>query len=90
MDFTYSSVMGIGTVHHVRTRGGQRFGVLVEQGRRSLLIYDADDDLDAPVQTIAMEQDEADKIAEILHSRPVPDRLADVERRLAELTGTVS
>lgn len=91
MDFTYSTVTGIGTVHHARTRGGQKFGVLVERGgRRSLLIHDGHDDLDVPVQTIVMEQDEADKLAEILHSRPLRERLADVERRLEELAGTVS
>jgi TrkA domain protein len=61
-------------------------------GSRSLLIYDADDsdDADVPVQTILMEHDEADQIAEILHSRPLPDRLTAVERRLAELTGMAS
>jgi TrkA domain protein len=90
MEITYSTVPGIGTVHHARTRAGQQFGVLVERaGRRSLLIYATDDRLDVPVQTIVMEQDEADQIAEILHSRPIPDRLVDVERRLAELAGMV-
>jgi len=91
VDITYSTVPGTGVVHHCRTRGGQQFGVLADRAaRRSLLIYDADDpeDPDVPVETIVMEHDEADQIAEILHSRSLPDRLADVERRLAELTGT--
>jgi len=93
VDITYSTVPGAGALHQLRTRGGQHFGVLVDRaGRCSLLIYDADDpdDADVPVQVIVMEQDEADRIAEILHSRPLPDRLADVERRLAELTGMAS
>jgi TrkA domain protein len=80
VDIAYSTVPGTGAVHHFRTRGGQQFGVLVERaGRRSLLVYDADDpdDADVPVWTIVLEQDEADQIAEILHSRSLPDGLAD-------------
>jgi TrkA domain protein len=90
VDITYSTVPGVGSVHQFRTRAGQWFGVLADRaGRRSLLIYDADDpdDADVPVQTIVMEHDEADRIAETLHSRSLPHRLADVERRPAELTG---
>ncbi len=34
-----------------------------------------------------MEHDEADRVAELLHSRPIPDRLAVLERRFAEITG---
>ena len=90
MDITYSTVPGRGAVHHLRSRGGQQFGVLAERaGRRSLLIFDPDDP-DVPRQTITLDQDEADQLAEILQSRSVPDRLAAVERRLAELTATVS
>lgn len=90
MDITYNTVPGVGAVHQFRTRGGQRFGVLVERaGRCSLLIYDAGDP-DVPVQTIVMQPDEADQVAEILHSRSLPDRLADVERRLAELSGMLA
>jgi len=91
VDITRSTVPGVGTVHHLHTRGGRRFGVLVDtRGRRSLLIYDAGrpaEDPDEPVLHIVIEPDEADALAEILHSRPVSDRLAEVERRLADLTG---
>lgn len=93
VDITYRTVPGTGALHHFRTRGGQRFGVLVHRaGQRSLLIYDFDDpdDADVPVQTIVMEHHEADQIADILHSRPLADRLAHVERRLAELPGMAS
>jgi hypothetical protein len=72
VDITYSTVPGFGGVHQLRTRGGQRFGVLADRaGRRSLLIYDADDpeDADVPVQTIVLEHDEADQVAEILRNR---------------------
>jgi TrkA domain protein len=34
-----------------------------------------------------MDEDEADHVANILHSRPIPDRLADLERRFTQITG---
>ncbi|WP_062433581.1 hypothetical protein [Herbidospora daliensis] len=87
MDITRTTVPGIGTVHHCTTRSGQHFGVLVDNaGRRQLLLYGSAD-LDVPLQSIVMEHDEADRAAEILHSQPVPDRLAALERRFAEITG---
>ena len=91
MDITRSTVPGIGTVHHLHTRSGRRFGVLVDtRGRRTLLIYDAGpvEDPDEPVLCIVIEPDEADELAGILHSKPMSDRLAEVERRLADLTGS--
>lgn len=85
MELTYTTVPGSGVVHHVTTRSGQRFGVLSDgAGRRSLLVYDSADP-DTPLQSIVLERDEADRVAEILHSRSMLDRLADVERRLVEL-----
>ncbi|WP_346109454.1 hypothetical protein [Nonomuraea maheshkhaliensis] len=91
MDVTRMTVPGNGPgrdiVHHLVTRAGQRFGLLVESGgRRRFLVYDSAD-ADEPVQTIVLDQDEADQIADLLHSRSLPDRLADLERRVARLTG---
>ncbi|MEU8354744.1 hypothetical protein AB0C27_01920 [Nonomuraea sp. NPDC048882] len=91
MDVTRTTVPGNGPgrdiVHHLVTRAGQRFGLLVESGgRRRFLVYDSAD-ADEPVQTIVLDQDEADQIADLLHSRSLPDRLADLERRVARLTG---
>ena len=87
MDITRTTVPGAGVVHHFLTRGGQRFGVLVDHaGRRALLHYGPGDP-DVPDQRIALEHDEADQLAEILHSSSVADRLANLERRLSELTG---
>ena len=76
MDISHTIVPGIGIVHHCSTRGGQRFGVVVDDANRhSLLVYDpADPDPDVPCQSIVLEQDEADQLAEL-------------ERRLAELVG---
>ncbi|GAB3805414.1 hypothetical protein [Micromonospora zhanjiangensis] len=87
MDSTRTTVPGIGVVHHFLTRGGQRFGVLLDRtGQRSLLLYGKEDP-DLPVDRIALEHDEADHVAEVLHSAPIADRLATLERRLVELHG---
>lgn len=87
MEITHTSVPGVGTVHHCVTRSGQRFGIQVDRAnRQSLLIYNPDNP-DTPVQRIILDPDEADQVAEILHNRPVQDRLAALERRIAELTG---
>ncbi|MBD0734923.1 hypothetical protein ACIOC1_25215 [Streptomyces sp. NPDC088197] len=87
MEITRTSVFGVGVVNHFSTREGQRFGVLVHQsGRRSLLCYGAGDP-DVPVNQIELDLDEADQVAEVLHSVSVADRLASLERRLAELQG---
>lgn len=87
MDITRTTVPGVGVVNHFLTRGGQRFGVLLDRtGRRSLLLYGPDDP-DVPAQRIALDDDEADQVAEVLHSAPLADRLANLERRLAELHG---
>lgn len=67
-------VPGNGMLHHVFTRNGKRFCVLVDADRnRHLFTYRADDpgaDVDVPAETIVLEPDEADEIAEILHTRP--------------------
>ncbi|MEN3535733.1 hypothetical protein AAH991_11515 [Microbispora sp. ZYX-F-249] len=85
MDVTRATLPGVATVvHQCVTRDGQRFGVLVEKsGRRRLLVYDSAEP-DTPLQAITLDQREADQLADILHSRPVLDRLAHLERRFAE------
>lgn len=90
MELTYTTIAETGAVHHIATRGGQRFGVLTGgAGRRTLLVYQPSvrepSDPDTPVVSITLEPDEADHVAEILHSRPVLDRLAAIERHLLQL-----
>lgn len=89
MEITRTTVPGAGTVHHVTTRDGERLGVLVERARRTLLTYDPTHptDPDTPATAISLTPQEADAVANLLHSRPVPDRLADLERRVAALAG---
>ncbi|MEU3164871.1 hypothetical protein [Streptosporangium sp. NPDC006930] len=83
MDITRTTVPGTGTLFHFATRDGQRLAVIVESdGPRRLLVYGAGDE---PAQAIALEQDEADQIAQVLHSRSVDDRLAALERRMADI-----
>ncbi|WP_344743266.1 hypothetical protein [Streptosporangium vulgare] len=87
MDVTRTTVPGSGTLFHFATRDGQHLAVMVEEGDgpRRLLVYGAGDE---PSQAIALDRDEADQIAQVLHSRSVDDRLAALERRMADLAGT--
>ncbi|WP_336204486.1 hypothetical protein [Nonomuraea sp. LPB2021202275-12-8] len=82
MEITPATVPGVGTVHQCRTRHGGRLAVIDHHdGRRELIVYGPGDS----AQPVELERDEADQLAELLHSRSVADRLAAVERRLAEL-----
>jgi TrkA domain protein len=84
MEITQTSVRGAGTLHDVLTRGGQRFRIFVKNtGERETYVYPETDD--GEVITFELDADEADAIANILHSRPVPARLRDLERRVDAL-----
>ncbi|MFF0527818.1 hypothetical protein ACFYT3_05460 [Nocardia amikacinitolerans] len=84
MDVDRTTVPGKGTVHHLLARGGARFALLTAaDGDKHILVYD--DTRDEPVQAVALEPDEADQFAELLHSAPIPDRVARLERLLDRL-----
>lgn len=86
MQVDLSTVPGEGTLHHCRTRDGSRFCLIVRSdGARQLVIYRPDGH-DAPLQIITSESDEADQLADLLHSTPIQDRLATLERRLDRLS----
>ena len=87
MDITRNTIPGVGHSHDVTTRGGQRFGVLVEHtGRRLLLVHGRGDGADDGVpDQIVLDPDEADQLADLLHQRSVADRLAELERQVAGL-----
>lgn len=90
MDTTRTTVPGVGELHDLVTRDGQHVRILVDRSStRELYLY-GEDGASRPIATIVLDQDEADRAAEILHSRSLPDRLADIERRLAELGGAGS
>jgi TrkA domain protein len=85
MEIERTTVPGTGVLHHCCTRSGIELGVLADHtGRRQFVVYDGDD-RDVPLRVIVLDPDEADQLAEILHSRPILDRLADIERRLRAL-----
>lgn len=86
MNITHTTVPGTGRLTHVVTRGGQRFGVLVTDESRQLLVYEPASDPDVPVQAIDLDVDEADEVAALLHERSVIDRLAALERAVAAVT----
>jgi len=85
MEITHSTVPGSGVLHDCLTRDGQQFRILVARpGRREIFVYDSADP-DRVVARIVLEEDEADQVAELLHSQPITDRIAELERRVAQL-----
>jgi TrkA domain protein len=85
METTHSTVAGTGVLHDCLTRGGQQFRILDSRsGRREIFVYDPADP-NRTVATIVLQEDEADLVSELLHSRPISDRIAELERRVAQL-----
>lgn len=85
MDVTRTAVPGgSGTLYHLVTREGEHFGVLADGSGRHLLIYGDESDRDLVTQSIALEQDEADQVAQILQDRSFSERLDDLERRFEQ------
>ncbi|GKV72774.1 MAG: hypothetical protein C0488_03820 [Arthrobacter sp.] len=88
METTHSTVPGAGLLHDCRTRDGQQLRILVDRlGRREIFVYD-EAEPDRVVARIVLEEDEADQVAELLHSQPLTDRIAELERRVARLAGS--
>ncbi|MBT2523762.1 hypothetical protein [Arthrobacter sp. ISL-28] len=88
METTHSTVPGSGVLHDCQTRDGQQFRILVARpGKREIFVYDTTEP-DRVVARIVLEEDEADQVAELLHSQPITDRIAELERRVAQLAGS--
>lgn len=88
MEITHSTVPGSGVLHDCQTRDGQQFRILVARpGRCEIFVYDSADS-DRVAARIVLEEDEADQVAELLHSQPITDRIAELERRVARLAGS--
>ncbi|GGL06845.1 hypothetical protein [Nocardia jinanensis] len=86
MDIDRGTVPGQGTVHHLLTRSGDRFALVTgTDGAKHIHVYRTA--RDEPVQSIALGPDEADQLAELLHSSPLPDRVARLERLMGQLAG---
>ena len=84
MQVTHTTVPGVGVMHDLSTRDGQQFRLLVADSGIQLFVYGDDDE---PATAVALDRDEADVVADLLHSKPIPDRMADLERRFAEISG---
>ena len=88
METTPSTVPGTGLLYDCQTRDGQQFRILVARpGRCEIFIYDSAEP-DRAVARVVLEEDEADQVAELLHSQPITDRIAALERRVARLAGS--
>ncbi|KQV06811.1 hypothetical protein [Leifsonia sp. Root112D2] len=86
MDITQTTVPGAGVLHDCITRDGQHFRILVDRsGQRELYVYGPTGS--EPVATIVLQADEADLVGAIIHSRPLTNRMAELERRVADLAG---
>lgn len=86
MHIDRSTAPGHATVHHLRARSGDRFALVTEaDGGKRILVYRGAED--EPVQSVALGTDEADQFADLLHSAPLPDRVARLERLVDGLTG---
>jgi TrkA domain protein len=82
-----TTVPGNGKLHRIVTRDGEPFCLLVDAAsNRHFFIYGGGD-RDVPARAIVLEPDEADQLAEILHSHPLAARLLSLERRVDELIG---
>lgn len=86
MEATHSTVPGRGAIHQFVTRAGDAFGIVVNHdGTRELALYPTAD-ADTPLRTVVLEPEEADQLAETLHTRPLADRVTALERRIRRLT----
>jgi TrkA domain protein len=87
MRINRTTVPGNGMLHRIVTRDGEQLCLLVDAASNwHLFTYDGCD-RDVPVREIVLQPDEADQLAEILHSHPLADRLLSLERRVDELIG---
>ncbi|SHK97954.1 hypothetical protein SAMN05443637_115144 [Pseudonocardia thermophila] len=89
VEFHSTTVPGRGVLHMIETRSGARLGVLVDHdGTRTILTYGIPpDDPDRVDHEIPLTPDEADHLAELLHSPSVRERLDALERAVAQLSG---
>ena len=86
VEIEQTALPGIGTRYVVVARSGRRVGVVTHRnGRRELVIYDADDP-DTAAASLTLTSDEADALAELLGAPRVVQRLAKMHRELEGLT----
>jgi TrkA domain protein len=80
-----TALPGIGLRHDFTTRKGQRVGVVSHRtGRRDLVIYDKEDP-DAVCQTVKLNDEEADALAELLGAPRIVARLNQLHQQVEGL-----
>lgn len=85
MDVERTALPGIGLRHVFTTSRGRRIGVISHRtGRRDLVVYDRDDP-DSAAETVGLNADEANGLAELLGAARIVERLADLHRQVEGL-----
>ncbi|RVX40470.1 potassium/proton antiporter regulatory subunit (CPA2 family) [Nonomuraea polychroma] len=80
-----TALPGIGLRHDFTTRAGRRVGVVSHRtGRRDLVIYD-EDDPDRACQTVTLNDEEADALAELLGAPRIVQRLNELHQQVEGL-----
>ncbi|MEV8638229.1 cation:proton antiporter regulatory subunit [Streptosporangium sp. NPDC051023] len=87
MEVEQTALPGIGLRHEFTTRSGRRIGIVSHRtGRRDLVIYDPADP-DRACETVKLNDEEADALAELLGAPRIVQRLNALHR---EVEGLVS
>ncbi|NUR83487.1 MAG: cation:proton antiporter regulatory subunit [Nonomuraea sp.] len=85
MEVEQTALPGIGLRHDFTTRAGSRVGVISHRtGRRDLVIYDKDDP-DRACQTVKLNDEEADALAELLGAPRIVQRLNELHQQVEGL-----
>lgn len=84
-DVNETELPGVGLRYDFETREGQRMGVLVHRtGRRELLVY-SQDDPDACVSTVRLEEAEARTLADLLGTSRIAEHLSELHQQVEGL-----
>jgi TrkA domain protein len=86
MTIERTALPGIGISHAVTTAARQRLGVISHlSGRRDLVVYDPEDPDQAAV-TVALDEHEAQQLADLLVGAVTVDHVRELERRIDGIT----
>jgi len=73
MEITLTTLAGTGVLHDCVTHDGQHFRILIPRSGGCEIFVDDPSGPDVTAATIVLEEDEADLVAELLHSRSTAD-----------------
>lgn len=84
-EVTETELPGFGVRYEFTTADGRQLGVLVHRsGRRDLLVYD-EDDPDRCTETVGLDAESGQLLAELLGGTKVTQRLTEVQQRVQGL-----